>query len=182
MNKIIYSILLIVAVSILAASCNKTPTYAQRLDDEKRAIELFMSQKGYVVLDKYPANKVFKANEFFKDPVTGVFYNVIDSGGSKAFIGGEIYIRFRGLQYFSTTDTSTYSNMNAVLPETLVFGNSSTYLSTAWVVPLLNVGHLGRVKMVVPFNYGLNEDQSAYRPAYYDEIVYRMEELTTTTN
>lgn len=180
MNKLIYSIFFVVAVLILAASCNKTPTYAQRLDDEKLAIELFMSQKGFVVLDKYPANKVFKANEFYKDPVSGVYYNVIDSGGSKAFLGGEVYIRFKGLQYFTTTDTTTYSNMNAVVPETLVFGNSSTYLSTGWVVPLMNVGHLGRVKMIIPFNYGLQEDLSAYRPAYYDLIVYRMEELTTT--
>lgn len=159
------------------ASCNKSRTYAQRLGDEKKAIELFIDQNDIKVLKEYPKDSVFKANEFYFDTSTGVYYNVIDSGDGRRIKQGEkVYIRFKGLRYLSSSDTSSYSNIpSPSQPETLTYGKKETYTSTGWVAPLKNVGHLGKVKLIVPFNMGFSSDKQAYKTAYYEELTYRFE-------
>ena len=176
-KNIIIIFLSIVAISFFA-SCNKNRTYAQRLGDEKKAIELFIDKNDIKVLKEYPKDSVFKANEFYFDTSTGVYYNVVDSGnGRRIMQGDEFYVRFEGLQYLSSSDTSTYTNIpSPSQPETLTYGNQETYTSAGWVVPLKNVGHLGKVKLIVPFNMGFSSDQQAYKTAYYEELTYRFEE------
>ncbi|MDD3501768.1 MAG: DUF4827 family protein, partial [Candidatus Cloacimonetes bacterium] len=143
---IIASLIGIVAIGILS-SCNKSKTYAQRLSDEKKVIERFVESNNLKILKEYPQDSIFKSNEFYFDTSSGVYYNVIDAGSSRRIkIGEELYIRFKGLTYISEEDTTTYSNINTLQPEVLVYGNSSTYSSTAWVAPLQNVGDRAKVK------------------------------------
>ncbi len=175
MKKIIIASLVgIIAVSVFT-SCNKSKTYAQRLNEEKKVIERFIDNNDITVLREYPKDSVFSENEFYLDP-SGVYYNVIDSGNGRRIKNGEeFYIRFKNLRYISENDTSTYSNTHSLQPEVLVYGNSSTYSSSAWISPLKNVGDRAKVKMIVPFNMGLASDNQAYRTAYYEEIDYRFE-------
>lgn len=176
MKKIIIaSFIGLVAIGVFS-SCNKSRTYAQRLGDERKTIEQFIDKNDITILREYPKDSVFKEKEFYLDP-SGVYYNVIDSGnGRRIRTGEEFYIRFKGLTYISDDDTTTFSNIQSLQPEVLVYGNTSTYLSTAWVTPLRNVGNRAKVKMIVPFNAGLASDNQAYRTAYYEEIDYRFEE------
>lgn len=175
-NIIIACLISIVAIGFLS-SCNKNKTYAQRLNEEKKNIERFIDQNNIKVLSEYPKDSVFKANEFYFDNSSGVYYNVINSGNSKKIgVGEEFYIRFKGLKYIGSTDTTTYSNIHSLQPEVLVYGNPSSYSSTAWVAPLKNVGNRSKVKMIVPFNLGLATDKQAYKTAYYEEIDYRFEQ------
>jgi hypothetical protein len=44
------------------------------------------------------------------------------------------------------------------------------------------VGHLGRVKMIVPFNYGLASDKSKFRTAFYENLQYRIEDIDYPVN
>ena len=177
MKKIIIASLISVVAIGLLASCNKSRTYAQRLGDEKKLIERFVDKNNIIILNEYPQDSVFKSNEFFFDSSSGVYYNVIEKGSSRVIKNGEeIYIRFKGLSYISSDDTTTYSNVNSLQPELLVYGNSSTYASTAWVVPLKNIGNRAKVKMIVPFTMGLSSDNQAYRTAYYEEIRYQFED------
>ena len=178
MRKNIIIILLSIAAISFFASCNKNRTYAQRLGDEKKAIELFIDQNDINVLKEYPKDSVFKANDFYFDTTTGVYYNVVDSGnGRRIMQGDQFYIRFKGLKYISSSDTSTYSNIpSPSQPEILTYGNQDTYSSAGWVAPLKNVGHLGKVKLIIPFNMGFSSDQQAYKTAYYEELSYRFEE------
>ena len=172
---IIASLIGFVAIGMLS-SCNKSKTYAQRLSDEKKVIERFVESNNLKILKEYPQDSVFKSNEFYFDTSSGVYYNVIDAGSSRRIkTGEELYIRFKGLTYISEEDTTTYSNINSLQPEVLVYGNSSTYSSTGWVAPLKNVGDRAKVKMIVPFNAGLASDNTSYRTAYYEEIDYRFE-------
>lgn len=176
MKKIIIASLLGIAAISLLFSCNKSKTYAQRLGDERKAIERFIDKNDIVVLNDYPADSVFKEKEFYFDRSTGVYYNVIDGGNERRLKNGEeFYIRFKGLTYISDEDTTTYSNIKALQPEVLVYGNSSTYTSSAWVVPIENLGDRAKVKMIVPFNMGFPNDQQYYKTAYYEEIDYRFE-------
>lgn len=166
----------IVAIAIFS-SCNDSKTYAQYLDDEKEIIERFVNQNDITILTEYPKDSVFNEKEFFFDSSSGIYYNVIDSGNGRRILGGEeLYIRFKGLEYIFNSDTTTYSNIYSLQPEILVYGNTSTYGSVAWVAPLKNVGDRAKVKMIVPFNMGLATDQSSYKTAYYEEIDYRFEQ------
>ncbi len=177
MKKIIIaSLITIFAVGILS-SCNKTRTYAQRLSDEKKLIERFIDRKGLKILKEYPKDSVFQSNEFYFDASSGIYYNVIDPGNSRRIkTGEEIYIRFEGLRYLSDHDSvPSMSNKGGFQPEVLVYGNSSTYITTAWVAPLKNIGDRAKVKMIVPFNMGLPADNQAYRTAYYEEVDYRFQ-------
>ncbi|NLZ95131.1 MAG: DUF4827 domain-containing protein, partial [Bacteroidales bacterium] len=87
--------------------------------------------------------------------------------------GDNVNIRFKGLEYLCNSDTTVYSNINNKDPEVLTYGNSSTYQSSAWTVPMKNVGYSGKVKIIVPFNMGLPNDQQYYKTAYYKEIEYK---------
>lgn len=191
MKKTGYIILILASLLVFGASCNKTKTYADLLKEENRAIDKFISKNKLVILNDFPKNGVFKANEFYRDPATGVYYNIIDVGDTitipKIKVGEEVYVRFNGLNYFSKEDTVKYNNMDPIkspLPATLVFRGEVTvanrsflYSGTTpgWVVPLKHVGHTGKAKMIVPFNMGSPSDQSAYTPTYYELVQYRFE-------
>ncbi|NLB56703.1 MAG: DUF4827 domain-containing protein, partial [Lentisphaerae bacterium] len=51
----------------------------------------------------------------------------------------------------------------------------SYYDTLGWAVPLIYVGHTGKVKMIIPFDMGSSYDQSQYEPTYYDMVQYRFE-------
>lgn len=186
MRKIIISVFITIITVGVFSSCNKSKTYAQHLSDERKAIELFIEKNDIKVLREYPKDSVFKDNEFYFDTQNGIYYNVIDSGnGRRIMQGEEFYIRFKGLTYISSKDTSTYSNINSMQPEVLVYGNSSSYSSAGWVAPLKNVGDRAKVKLIIPFNMGfpndqinlgLSKGQEAYKTAYYEELNYRFEQ------
>ena len=150
---------------------------ADKLEKEKLIIKQFIEDNNLIILDKYPEDNVFKSNEFFFDSTSGLYFNVIDPGNSRKIKKGEeFYIRFKGLKYISSKDTATYSNMYSAQPEILVYGNIATYPSVGWVIPLNKVGDRARVKMIVPFNLGLPNDQPWYKTAYYEELRYLFEQ------
>ena len=173
-NIIIVSLISIVAIGVFS-SCNKNKTYAQNLNEEKKRIERFIDQNDINVLKEYPKDSVFQENEFFFDTSSGIYYNVIDPGNERKLkTGEEFYIRFKGLKYIESTDTLRYSNMSGEAT-LLKYGDPSTYLTSAWVAPLKNVGDRAKVKMIVPFKVGMTGDIQAYKTAYYEEIDYRFE-------
>ena len=59
-----FNILLILCVALVAISCSKTKSYTDMLKDEKKAIERFIDDKGLEILDDFPADSVFKENQF----------------------------------------------------------------------------------------------------------------------
>ena len=182
MKKITIALLIsIIAIGVFS-SCNKNKSYAQHLNEEKKSIERFINRNDIKVLREYPKDSVFKENEFYFDTSSGIYYNVTDSGNGRRIKGGEeFYVRFSGLKYIylsnaSTNDTLIYSNTGSLQPEVLVYGNSSTYSTVAWVAPLKNMGDRGKVKMIVPFKMGMSHDIQLYKTAYYEEVFYRFEQ------
>lgn len=176
MKKVLLTLFVGIAAIGIFSSCNKGKTYAQRLNDERKIIERFIDKEGIKVLNEYPKDSIFKENEFYLDMASGVYYNVMNAGsGRRIKTGEEIYIRFKDLEYPYSADTVNYSNFGNLQPETLIFGNPTTYVSTAWIVPIRNIGDGAKVKMIVPFKAGLASDQSAFRTAYYGRIDYRFE-------
>ncbi|NLY25257.1 MAG: DUF4827 domain-containing protein [Bacteroidales bacterium] len=183
MKKIIAIATTLFALLILASSCQDRKTYADYLKDESRAIDLFISKHNLTILDEFPEDGQFGDNDFYKDKNSGVYFNIIEVGDTTLNLQWkeEVYVRFSGLEYFMTGDTTRYSNMNSVFPEEIVFigpVNSNTkgsYSTPGWIVPLGYVGHNGKVKMIVPFDMGSSYDKSQYQPTYYDRVLYKFE-------
>jgi len=178
-------VLILVSLLTLTTSCNNKKTYADYLKDEKKAIDLFIAKNNLEILKDFPANGKFNSNDFYKDPYTGVYFNIIEYGDTaiKPLWREEIYIRFKGLHYFATDDTIRYTNYQSTYPEKLEYYgpvNSTTAsayssLNTGWAVPLSFIGHRGKVKLIVPFESGSSYDQSQYTPTYYEQVEYRFE-------
>ena len=186
MKKIYYIVILLTAFLIFASSCKDQMTYSDRLKAEEQAIDRFILKNELSILEKYPSDGIFDENEFYKDPETGVYYNIISYGDTtKAlFIGEKIYVRFSGLKYFLTDDSTTYSNMNpSIYPYAqeiefigpVTSATKSLYEYPGWVVPLTKVGHNGAVKLIVPFSMGSSNERSQFQPTYYDRVQYRIE-------
>ena len=176
-------VLTLFGLLILTTSCKNQKTYAERLRDERKAIDLFIAKNNLQVLKNFPSNGKFNATDFYKDPNTGVYFNIIEYGDTtvKPQWREKISIRFKGLSYFSTEDTIKYTNHQSTFPEQLEYvGPVSTmtkdsYATAGWAVPLSYVGHKGKVKMIIPFQMGSTYDRNNSTPTYYDQIEYRFE-------
>ncbi len=186
MKKTNYILISLLGLLILSVSCNKKKTYADLLKEENKAIDRFITSNRLVILKDFPKDGKFKENEFFRDKATGVYYNIVKLGDTinlpKVKLGEEVHVRFSGLRYFSTTnDTTEFNNLNSSYPETFTYRgtvnleNRSLYSGTTpgWTVPLEHIGHTGKVKMIIPFNWGSQSDKQGYTPTYYNSVEYR---------
>lgn len=197
MKRLNYIVIFLISMLVITSSCNKRKTYADLLKAESKAIDKFISKNKLVILQDFPKEGQFKDNEFYKDPATGVYYNIIETGDTinyKLKVGDDVHVRFKGLRYFSTDNDSTeYDNMDpnrSPWPETFTYRGEvnlearSLYSNTTsgWVAPLKHIGHTGRVKMIIPFTWGSQSDQQAYTPTYYDAVVYRMDSYIGENN
>ena len=186
MKKANYILLSILGLLILSTSCGKKKTYADLLKEEKKAIDKFISSNQLRILKKFPTDGKFDDKDFYLDPATGVYYNIISVGDTinapRIKKGDEFYPRYSGLRYFSTTnDTTEYNNLNGISYMPMKYygpvnrDSRTLYLNSnpGLAVPLEHIGHLGRVKMIIPFTWGSKGDRGAYTPTYYNDIEYR---------
>jgi hypothetical protein len=184
-----FTISFILCAILLASSCNRNRSFADRLKDQERAIDRLISEEGLVILKDYPANGVFKDNEFVLLE-NGLYLNVVDSGnGNKPVLGStSILCRFsvKWLLMWSGNDTATIDNIvNGTDPIVYKYGATSptnyndysTFFSTVLFTPLEYVGDSSVVKLIIPFNK--NDQSSAFYsdgiPLYYKKVLYRFE-------
>ena len=59
-----FYILLIMCAAIMVVSCDKTKSYTDMLKAQRKAIERLQVDSGLVFLDDFPADSIFKENEF----------------------------------------------------------------------------------------------------------------------
>lgn len=176
-------VLTLIGLLILTTSCNKGKTYAERLRDEKKAINLFIAKNNFNILNDFPKDGKFASkDDFYKDPNTGVYFNIMSLGdeSTKLEIGENVYIRFKEVVYMSDDDTVKY-NFSQYFTEKYIGPITSytkeIYTIPGWVVPLsYDVKHTGKVRLIIPFDMGTTYDRgTGFQPTFYDEVVYRFE-------
>lgn len=183
MKKLLFAILALCALLPVSTSCNKVKTHIQQVKDHDKAVTKFMKDSGFVVLNKFPSDGVFGPKQFVRDTLTGVYYNIMDYGDRTRHlaVGKNVYIRFTGLYYFRdvTADKVVKFSSDNLYPDgqpiIYEFGNTNSYIVSAWAVPFRFIGHGAHVKMLVPYNAGFQSDVSKYEPTFYENIVYRIE-------
>lgn len=178
--------LMVISMVMIAISCNKTKTYTEMLKANDKAISRFIDEEGLEILSDFPADTVFKPNQFVKLK-SGAYLNIINRGNSERAVLNKtiIYARFevRGLIPPDTATVNTLDNPDDAYA-TFTYGDYSSfssgsieysYISEAVGAPLEYVGNGGRVKLIVPFKIGSQMDQSGGNPRYYSDLKYTFE-------
>lgn len=184
-----FYILMILCAALMVMSCNKTKSYTERLKDERKAIDRLIDNEGIKVRRDYPADGVFKENEYVKLD-NDVYMNVVDSGnGERATLGRRIYCRFIAHGVLDKDSTLFVDNLSSEyngiwgFPTEFIFGSvlaSSDFQNYApdffvgegLVTPLQHVGNGAIVKMIVPFKRMGTTFQSSYSPIYFSKVRY----------
>lgn len=186
MKKIIGIMMMLCMVSFIT-SCDKTTSYADMLKAEKKAIERLMDSEGFVVLSDYPADGVFKENEFYKLD-NGVYLNVIDSGnGHHAVLEKtQIVCRFKARIFLSDTAeidgfsssqfpvTFTYG-INQPIQDESSFSNLNDFVSEGLASGLQYVGDSSYVKLIVPFKVSSSTFINSGDPIFFERVRYIFE-------
>ncbi|MDR1556460.1 MAG: DUF4827 domain-containing protein [Tannerellaceae bacterium] len=184
-----FNIGLVLCVVLCVLSCNNNPQYSDMLDAQERAINRLIDENDIEILDAYPANGVFKDNQFIILD-NGVYLNVIDSGnGNRAQAGStSVFCRFFvkcliEWQYMDTTTVDYFRN--GTEPITYVYGassplynnNTASFFSTLLFSGLEYVGDSSEVKLIIPFH--LNGNNSTFLqagvPLYFSKVRYRFD-------
>ncbi|PXV65523.1 uncharacterized protein DUF4827 [Dysgonomonas alginatilytica] len=188
MKKVLGLVCFFIGLCVAFGACSNTETYADKLKNERKNIARFINEHNIVVLSQYPANGVFEENQFFRDPVTGVYINVIDSGnGNRASVAKRslVTVRFSGAMTVPANELDTNTNnVSGLQPMTFNYGISGTYSSTnqylpdyfflsqGIIAPLRFVGENARVSLIVPFAQGSTYQLAAFQPMYYEMLHY----------
>ncbi|MDO4755486.1 MAG: DUF4827 family protein [Parabacteroides sp.] len=189
MKKGFYFLMIMCAI-LVGASCGKTASYTDMLKAEEKAIERLRADSGYVFLDEWPKDSIFKDNEFVKLE-NGVYLNIIDRGNSdRAVIGKtEIQTRFVARLFMETSDLGTgvfdllgphsagthpiefkYGYFNAGLYDYVY----NIFISPGLASGLPFVGDTSFVKMIVPFRQmgSMGDFQTYGTPVYFEKVRY----------
>ena len=67
MNKLIYALLFVIGGVSLLSSCDDTETYAEQKEEEKSAINSFISKAGITVISESEFNRRFADSTYVKD-------------------------------------------------------------------------------------------------------------------
>ncbi|MDD2953767.1 MAG: DUF4827 domain-containing protein [Parabacteroides sp.] len=184
-----FNILLILCAALVAISCSKTKSYTDMLKDEKKAIQRFVDDQGFDILDDFPADSVFKENQFVKLE-NGVYLNIIEKGSSERAVQYKTKMLYRcKLHYIMDKDTLVYENYgphsNGTSPIPFTYGDYSAsnpydpsyqWVSEGLQTPLQYVGDRAKVKLIVPFKRGSYSNQSSGQPVYYEILEYIFED------
>lgn len=180
-NSIKYFILGCI-IGLGMVSCSDSVSYAEKLSDENKAVNLYLS--NYRVVDKIPADSVFEIGQdapFYRlDDEGNVFMQVIRPGNkevNKAVNEQLIYFRF------TRYNLTYYYNYNELIPEgnstdmdyaptSFRFNNtslqSSTQYGTGIQMPLKFLGIDCEVNLIVKSQYGFTSEMSSVSPYLYN--------------
>lgn len=172
--------LLIMFAALAAASCSKTKSYTDMLNDEKDAIDRLRDKEGLVFLKDFPKDSIFKENEFVKLE-NGVYLNIIDQGkGDHAVLGSTVLLVRYKARFLLGTDTAVYDNLSPTgtsgsQPAEFKYGYNFTadgnpFINEGLASILQYVRDSSAVKLIVPFKQMPSMYQGEGIGAYYEKV------------
>ncbi len=174
---------IISAIAVLSlSSCSDTKSYAERLVDENKAINLYLSD--YKVENEIPEDNNFLVGEdapyYRLDEEGNVFMQVLRTGDRENNMATDdqlIFFRFTRynlLYYYNYGELIGEGNaldMNNV-PTSFRFNNTTLSSSTQWgsgiQMPLNYLGIDCEVNLIVKSQYGLTSEISTVSPYLYN--------------
>ena len=176
----------LMAVLMLAA-CNNDQSYADRLNDERNAVNAFLADHRVVM--SIPEDSVFEVGEnapYYRIDADGnVYMQVLNAGDrqhDRARTGEPIYFRYSRYSllnwYADGTWTITSGNENTMDAVSCSFnyGDYSLPSSSQWgyglQYPLLFLGVECEVNLVIKSQYGFTGEISYVTPFFYHVRYY----------
>ncbi|MDR2148015.1 MAG: DUF4827 domain-containing protein [Tannerella sp.] len=175
------------------------PSFEEKKRDERKIVDRIIAEKNIEVLKNFPANGVFKDNQFV-ELSNGVFLNVVDSGNGQRAVAnvttllvrasGEYFYSPDSLETFDTFVNTDYpmefkygSAYNVVQAHSVAYDSYYYLFGMAFEDVLQYVGDSAVIKMIVPAyaevnNFGLcstfqsSSDPYRYIPIYFDRVKY----------
>ncbi len=201
MKKLLYSLVVLLAIGAGFQACDDGETYADMKEKERKAIEAYIKSEGIKVisLEQFYAQDSttdVSRNEYvlFKD--NGVYMQIVRKGEGSPIADGEraeVIARYYEVN-IKEGDTLTGNLYDASNPDLLTIENKSgTYsgsftlgymysaygssVPSGWLVPMpyLNIGRkepIAKVRLIVPHSEGQSTATSYVYPCFY-EITYR---------
>ncbi len=193
MRKSFY-FLLVFFVAMAGVSCNKTQSYTDMLNAQKKAINKLIDENDFEILSNFPEDSIFKENQFVKLD-NGVYLNIISKGNSDRAVLYSTDIQTRFVAHmFMGTDTGTVDLMgphsNGTSPVEFKYGYytagltdnyNNQFIGEGLASGLPYVGDSAYVKLIVPFKlmtdigssyyYGTSFKSSGI-PVYFVKVRY----------
>ena len=169
----------LIAIAAVWTGCNKTKTYAEKLKDEKKAIERYIDKNNIKVLKKMPTDSVFASNEFLKTE-EGLYLNVINwryfpENNDSIKADDEVAVRAKWIHEFMTKDIDLY-NWNANYPYIFIYSPGRIEggdWPLAWDIALKYVNNYALVKMIIPSVIGSKKYREYVEPIYFDSLWFK---------
>lgn len=170
-----------IAVMFTASSCKDSKSYAELLNDETKAINIFLADN--VVLIDIPADSVLQYGEdapFYRiDEDGNVFLQVIDPGeDSRVPDDAQVFFRFTRYNLYNYASTGELGDGTGNATDVTVgsasfrFNNFTLSSSSQWgsgiQLPLNFVGYNSHVRVVIKSQYGIANEISQVIPFLYD--------------
>lgn len=185
-NNCVVAMLTLVAVMLLAG-CNNDQSYADRLNDERNAVNAYLADHRVVMT--VPEDSVFEVGEnapYYRiDPDGNVYMQVLNAGDrqhDRARTGEPIYFRYSRYNlatwYADGTWTITSGNENTMDAASCSFnyGDYTLPSSSQWgyglQYPLLFLGVECEVNLVIKSQYGFTSEISFVTPFFYHVRYY----------
>lgn len=174
------SVLLAVLAMTLLAACNNDQSYADRLNEERNAVNAYLANHRVVM--SVPEDTIFEVGEnapFYRvDPDGNVYMQVLSSGdrvNDRAKTGEPIYFRFTrynlatwyangtleplsdGNEYTMSSNPCSFNYKDYTLPSSSQWGYGLQY-------PLLFLGVECEVNLVIKSQYGFTNEISYVTP------------------
>ena len=182
MKKCVSGIVFIVIVFCISFSCKENKTLQELLQEERKAIDRFISMNDLNILKDYPIDGVFNEKDYYKTN-EGAFFQVVDSGnGKRVQLLNDVSVRCDYVQDIKDVvrgDTSRWlPSPLPYEPISFVYGIPQTYsaynssVCQAWVIPLEFVGENAVLNMIVPSSVGSYGDNNSITPVFYKNLKY----------
>ncbi|MCP9611786.1 DUF4827 family protein [Coprobacter tertius] len=183
--KFFYNVFLLGMAVLAFSSCGKDKTYAEKLKDEKNAINKYLDSNGYRVAD-IPANLDdlettngdWNSNSApFYRLEDGVYMQVVSKGDmeNRFQTGERVYLwfdRLNLLAWASDPDTQRSGNKTIYAGEYFDYGNSSSSLGAGIEKPIDYLGRNSKANVIVPSKQGSSEEAASVIPFLWS-VEYR---------
>jgi hypothetical protein len=163
------------------SACNNAKTAQEYQQEERKAIERFISRENIKVLKSFPEDSVFQANEFFRTS-DGLYMRIVEPGtGDRFKVYDEILVRFdyyRDVKEYIKGDTIKRTIRYDLFPVSFIYGIPGSYdldmACQGWTIPL-QLQYLREnavVDLLIPSSLGSAVNSQDYRAMYFSRLRY----------
>jgi len=186
-NKITFRIVMALSTLVLLSACNNDQSYADRLNDERNAVNAYLANHRVVM--SIPEDSIFEVGKdapFYRVDTDGnVYMQVLDAGDrkqDKAKTGEPIYFRYSRYNlatWYADGTWNLYSGNETTMDATSCSFNYTDYTlpsSSQWgyglQYPLLFLGVECEVNLIIKSQYGFTNEISYVTPFFYHVRYY----------